>query len=225
MSEAHVTTKGNANVPGLGCCLRSCFLFEHYAELALTLSGHLGVGELLSPSLPGQHSILVAGCGWASQQCELIRAWLPLLPGQSRKAGPGGAGAGEWVGWSSFFSDPDPGLWVGPLQYPSHLWTAGVRRATSTDPKLQDFHDTGLQQDNWEEFWWASSIDNVAETRVFDPDQRLIATRICKQKTIWTKEYAVWHRDSFHGETFFPLFLFFYFLVKVKRVEGGQVGL
>lgn len=62
MSEAHVTTKGNANVPGLGCCLRSCFLLEHNAELALTLSGHLGVGELLYPRLPGQHSILVAGC-------------------------------------------------------------------------------------------------------------------------------------------------------------------
>ena len=44
-------------------------------------------------------------------------------------------------------------------------------RASPAVPKLQDLHDTGQQQDNWEESQWGSNIDGVTEARDLEPDQ------------------------------------------------------
>lgn len=50
------------------------------------------------------------------------------------------------------YSGPEPGLWVGPPQYPPHLGSAGAHEGTSfADPKLQNLHDIGQQQDVQEE--------------------------------------------------------------------------
>ena len=56
--------------------------------------------------------------------------------------------------------------------------------AGPTDPKLQDLHDSGWQQDIWEESLWGSSIDSVAEARGNVPDQWLIAVNICKERSV-----------------------------------------
>jgi len=48
------------------------------------------------------------------------------------------------------------------------------------DPKLQDGHDTGQQQDNWEECWQGVDSDGVTEARDVEPGQWLIAVNICK---------------------------------------------
>jgi hypothetical protein len=53
-------------------------------------------------------------------------------------------------------------------------------RASPVDPKLQDFHDTGQQQDNQEESWGESNFDGVREDRGLKPDQWLIAMNRCK---------------------------------------------
>jgi hypothetical protein len=52
-----------------------------------------------------------------------------------------------------------------------------------TDPKLQDFHETGLQDIRGESLW-GSSIDNVTEARGLEPDQWLIAKDIYKQRSV-----------------------------------------
>jgi hypothetical protein len=53
--------------------------------------------------------------------------------------------------------------------------------ASSADPKLQDLHDTGQQQDNWEESPWGSNTDGVTEARDLEPDQWLIAMKITSE--------------------------------------------
>ena len=42
-------------------------------------------------------------------------------------------------------------------------------RASPTDPKLQDFHDTGQQQDNSEEFQRGFYIEGVTEAKDLEP--------------------------------------------------------
>lgn len=43
---------------------------------------------------------------------------------------------------------PNPGLWIGVPQHPPHGGTAGAHEGASpTEPKPQDPHDTGQQQD------------------------------------------------------------------------------
>jgi hypothetical protein len=44
-------------------------------------------------------------------------------------------------------------------------------RTSPADPKLQDLHDPGQQQDNQEEFWLGTNIDGVTEARDLKPDQ------------------------------------------------------
>jgi hypothetical protein len=56
------------------------------------------------------------------------------------------------------------------LSWSTLTWSAGAcEGAGSTDPKLQDLHDTGQQQDVWEESQWGPSIDSVAEARGLEP--------------------------------------------------------
>ena len=62
-------------------------------------------------------------------------------PGQNDGAGPDG-----------YHPNPDPGHSVGQPQNLYHLRMVGTHeRASPTDPKLQDLHDTGQQKDNQEE--------------------------------------------------------------------------
>jgi hypothetical protein len=39
---------------------------------------------------------------------------------------------------------------------------------------------TGQEQRNWEESWWGSGIDSVAEARDLEPDQWLSTMNVCK---------------------------------------------
>jgi hypothetical protein len=43
--------------------------------------------------------------------------------------------------------------------------------AGPADPGLQDLHDPGQQQENWEESQGGYSIDDVTEARDLEPDQ------------------------------------------------------
>ena len=64
---------------------------------------------------------------------------------------------------------------------PQHLQTIVVHeRACPADPKWEDLHDTGQQQDILEESQWGHSIDSVAEARDLKPDQWFTAMNICK---------------------------------------------
>ena len=75
-------------------------------------------------------------------------------------------------------------------------------KASTTDPKLHNLHDTGQQQDNWEESWWRSTMNDVTEAKDLEPDQWLMARNICKVKMgrqnniLWD---TLWHY-SFHDE-------------------------
>lgn len=62
-----------------------------------------------------------------------------------------------------------------------HLWTARACEGFGTaDPKLQDLHDTGQQQEIWEESQWRARIDGIAEARGLEPYQWPIAMNFCK---------------------------------------------
>jgi hypothetical protein len=69
--------------------------------------------------------------------------------------------------------------------------------------KLQSFHNTGQQQNDLDESWWGSSIDNVTEARGLEKEKWLLAMDICQQ------EYTMWYtmtHHSFHSEISFGFF-------------------
>ena len=107
----------------------------------------------------------------------------------------------QWAGQPSHHPGLAPGLWVGPPQNLYHLWALGMpERAGSVDPKLQDLHDTGQRQDNWEESWRGSSMDGVTDARDLEQDQWLTAVNICKWRCVDREIYCGIHWDthSFH---------------------------
>ena len=57
-------------------------------------------------------------------------------------------------------------------------------RASPADSKLQDLHNTGQQQNNWEESQWGSNIGGVTEARDLKLDLKLIAMNICKWRWV-----------------------------------------
>jgi len=87
----------------------------------------------------------------------------------------------------SYYPGQDPGLWVDPPQHLLHLWTVGA--CEGADPiasKLQDLHDTGQEQDIWEESRGGSCIDSIAQARDIQPVQ-------CSDSLQWTfPSKAVW---------------------------------
>ena len=63
------------------------------------------------------------------------------------------------------------GLWVGPPQYPPHIWTAVAFEVVGpADPKLQDLHDTRQQQYIQEESQRGPSVECVAEAKGLEPE-------------------------------------------------------
>lgn len=63
--------------------------------------------------------------------------------------------------------------------------------------------DTGQQEDAWEEPWWESRIDSVAEARGLELHQQLLQ-RTFESKAVWAKGLTVRHH-SFHVEIFFSV--------------------
>lgn len=60
----------------------------------------------------------------------------------------------------------EPELWVGPPQYPPHLWTAGECEVVGpAGLKLQNLHDARQQQDIQEESQWRPSHEGAEEAR------------------------------------------------------------
>jgi hypothetical protein len=78
----------------------------------------------------------------SSASSELARAVLESLPWQ--------CGYGRAGGVSSSLP-PRPRSRAHPKIYLIYELSKGMKRAGSTDPKLQDLHDTGHQQDNRKE--------------------------------------------------------------------------
>jgi hypothetical protein len=132
-------------------------------ELVLGVWGWAGpkgrrVGELTPPPANG-------GIRWPSWRAQIRGSWhsdqLRYHPGS------------------------DPRLWLVPPQSLYYLLMVGMcGRASPAEPKLQDLHDAGQQQDNWEEPRWKSSIDVVTKARDPKPDQWLIAMIICKWRCV-----------------------------------------
>ena len=129
----------------LGCCLWPCWCL--WAELSSPCPS-----PAVAPRWAGSVPHLDSAGSW------------PWWHGY-RRAGLDGMCLGEltpplaWEAWESWQADQfsyhtgsDPGFELIPPQHPPHLWTAGVCEGDgSTDPNLQDLHDTGQQQDISEE--------------------------------------------------------------------------
>jgi hypothetical protein len=90
-----------------------------------------------------------------------------------------------------------------------------------TDPKVQDPHDTGQQEDIQEESQWASSLDRVAEARGLEPDQWVVAVNMCKQRGV-DRAYTVGHTVTCYS--FYNEILFFSVWGEIARVEGRYKG-
>ena len=142
-----------------------------------------------------------------------------------------------WADQLSYHSGPDPGFWIGTPQHLTHLWVAGAHERTGpTDPKLQNLHDTGQQQNIREESWWGSSIDGVAETRGQRLQNSLMthSNEHSQIKSRGQKRYSVGHtvtHYSLHNKRLLVLIFFvfvfvFYFRLggRIARVEGGHEG-
>jgi hypothetical protein len=134
----------------------------------------------------------------------------------------------------SYHPDPDPGLWADPPQHIPHLSTTGVvhKSYTKATPKLWALHNTGQWKNIWEESQWGPNIDNIAEARGLEPDQWLIAMKICN-KGIWIKG-MLWDTvtyPSFHDKMFCVLcFVSFWFgfimsFWGVAMAEGRYEGM
>jgi hypothetical protein len=149
--------------------------------------------EELDQTSPGQHSRVCLGVYVCVCVCVCVcvpapRAWmraeeLTLLLSDCYIGWASWGSAGElalvvwiqeswWADQFSYYWCPDLGLGVVPSQHLPHLWTARSHEGASpADPKLQDLHDTEQQQDSWEESWWWSGIDRIAEARGIEPHQ------------------------------------------------------
>lgn len=80
----------------------------------------------------------------------------------------GGEGKGEL---SAHQPCKNQGPESGPPKYP-HLLSPGTCEETGlANPKTDNFHNLGQQQDNQEEIQSGSSIDSIAETRGLESDQ------------------------------------------------------
>lgn len=114
-------------------------------------SGSLTLPEHISKASPG--------CGVAGEPgpevwekeswlCPLPSVALCEQPGQCQRAHPSGVVMKNWkAGQLSYHLSQDPGLWVGSPQHLPHLWaTEMYEGAGPEDPRLQDLHDTGKQQ-------------------------------------------------------------------------------
>jgi hypothetical protein len=186
MSEGWV---GPAELAPLAVALRRASLTAYLGslgELALRVWGyerwpHPSLATTLGRAGPAPYLVSIVELGlvswWESQTHPLPAALsriADLTPAWAKQ------GSSPW--WSrcrrelvSWTTHHHPGLWVGPPQHLCHLWTAGA-----TDPKLQDLHVTGQQQDIRKESPWGSSIDMVAEPRGLVPHQWLNEMNICK---------------------------------------------
>lgn len=71
-----------------------------------------------------------------------------------------------------------------------------VKGKSLAEQKLQDLCDTGQEHDIWEQSQCRSSIDSIAETRGFRPDQRFTAMNICKKNYLDKSIYCVIYHDT-----------------------------
>jgi hypothetical protein len=119
-----------------------------------------------------------------------------------------------------YLLDTDLGLWIGSTEHLPHWWTVGgCEGANSTNPKLQNLHDTGQQQDIWEESQWGYSIDRVVEARGLVPDRGVIVKNICKQRSVDKRVYGGTQCETLH----FYNNIFIFFFVGGHCTGGEQV--
>lgn len=128
---------------------------------------------------PGQHSRADhhgVGVGESTLRAWKLENWpCPLLISSSSELFRAmlesalrwwGQGRASWpAAQPCNYPGPEGGLWVGPPQIP-HLWSVGASKGNGpADPKMQNLHNTGQQQESQEKSQIGSSTNSVAETR------------------------------------------------------------
>lgn len=91
----------------------------------------------------------------------------------------------------SYHPGPDPGPWVDPPQHLPYWWAARAQEwIAPADPQPQELHDWEQQQKIWEQSWWGSSADGVAEARSLEVDS---LQWTFTGKAVWMKHRTVCH--------------------------------